>query len=57
MILIEGNTTCFSQDVKSIEINHEKVESCKNCEVGIAVNEKVRPNDNVYKINKNYTIS
>jgi len=45
----------FFQEVKSIEIIMKKVSF--KIEVGIAVNEKVRPNDNVYKIDKNYTMA
>jgi hypothetical protein len=50
IIMIEGTTTSFTQKVTSLEIDKEKVEHCDNCEVGLIVNEKVRPKDKVYSV-------
>jgi len=50
-ILIKGNTTDFQQIVSSMQIEHNAVQIAeKGKSVGIKVNEKVRPNDIVYRI-------
>jgi len=50
-IRIQGHTTDFEQDVKSIQIEHEKVKEAKaGDEVGIKVADKVRKHDKVYKV-------
>ncbi|MHC1635766.1 MAG: translation elongation factor-like protein [Candidatus Methanospirareceae archaeon] len=50
-IRIEGATTSFEQTVESMEIDKKKVESATMGQsVGLKVKERVRENDNVYKI-------
>lgn len=50
-IHIKGATTDFMQIVESIEIDRKKYEEVvAGQEIGIKVNERVRPNDRVYKI-------
>jgi len=49
-IHIKGATTDFIQEVKSMQVEHEKVASVKKGDsVGIKVKDKARPNDKVYK--------
>lgn len=46
-----GSTTCFKMTVKSMEIEGESVEKVtKEQKVGIKVPERVRPNDEVYRV-------
>lgn len=53
MIHIKGGTTDFEQKVKSIQIEHEDLEKAKKGDViGLKVKEKVREEDEVYKILK-----
>ena len=50
-ISIEGVVTNFRQKVDSMEIEHEKIEKAKSGEsIGMKVIDKVRENDNVYRI-------
>lgn len=50
-ISIEGATTNFEQTVDSMEIEHEKIEVAKPGDsIGLKVVDRVRENDNVYKI-------
>lgn len=50
-IRIKGHTTDFEQEIKSIQIEHEKVVSASaGDDIGIKVNERVRKHDKVYKI-------
>ena len=50
-IRIKGGTTDFEQDIDSIQIEHENVESAgKGKMVGFKVKEKVREGDEVYKL-------
>ena len=50
-ISIEGATTNFEQTVESMEIEHQKVEAAKaGNSIGLKVIDRVRENDNVYKI-------
>lgn len=50
-IQIQGATTDFSQTVESMEINREKVQEAQvGQEVGVQVQERVRPGDRVYKL-------
>ncbi len=50
-IRVEGATTSFEQVVESMEIDNKKVETATNGQaIGMKVKEKVRPQDNVYKI-------
>lgn len=48
---IKGNTTDFTQDIKSMQIEHENIQEAKEGDsVGVKVNEKVREGDAVYKV-------
>lgn len=50
-IHIKGHTTDFTQEVSSMQIEHENVsEASAGQSVGIKVKEKVREHDVVYKI-------
>jgi translation elongation factor EF-1alpha len=50
-IRIIGGNTDFEQEIESMQIHHDKVESAKSGdEVGIIVKEKVRSGYKVYKI-------
>jgi translation initiation factor IF-2 len=50
-ISIEGATTNFEQTLDSMQIDRAEVESAdKGQQVGLKVNDRVRPNDAVYKI-------
>jgi len=50
-IHISGHTTDFNQIIDSIEIDNEKVPEVKPGDsFGIKVDEKVRENDDVYKV-------
>jgi len=50
-IHIKGATTDFEQNVDSLQINHQNVDSIKKGEeAGMKVNEKVREKDKIYKI-------
>ena len=49
-IRIKGNTTDFTQEVGSMQVEHKQVkEAGKGDSVGIKVDDKVRVNDLVYK--------
>ncbi len=49
--IVGGEDTDFSQEVESMEIDHESVEKAKKGdEVAIKVDEKVRRNYKVYKL-------
>lgn len=48
-IRVTGHTTDFEQEVKGMQIEHEKVEEAKSGEeVGIKVKDKVRKHDKVF---------
>lgn len=50
-IHIKGHTTDLEQTVESMQIENEPVDRAKaKDDVGIKVKERVRPNDDVYKI-------
>ena len=50
-IRIKGHTTDFEQDVTSMQIEHNTIETAeKGQEIGMKVNDKVREQDKVYKI-------
>jgi len=50
-IRIQGPTTDFEQNVESMQIEHESVQTAKKGQsVGLKVNERVRENDTVYKV-------
>jgi putative protease len=50
-ILIKGATTHFQQKVESIQLEHENIKKGEPGQlIGIAVQEKARPGDTVYKM-------
>jgi len=50
-IKLKGATTDFEQTIDSMQIEHEVVqEAQQGASIGIKVKDKVRPNDNVFKI-------
>jgi putative protease len=50
-IHIKGTTTDLTQTVDSMEVKNEKIEEAKaGDDIGIKVNERVRPGDKVYKV-------
>jgi len=50
-ILIKGPTTNLEETVKSMEIEHEKVQRAEAGQsIGLKVSDRVRENDAVYKI-------
>ena len=50
---ILGHTTNFTQQVESLEIEHEKVEMVNpGAEVALKVNDKVRQGDALYKVSE-----
>jgi len=50
-ILIQGVETNFTQKVESMQIEHESIENAKAGDaIGMKVSDKVRENDQVYKI-------
>lgn len=49
--VVGGVDTDFTQEVKSMEVDHEKIEKAKSGdEVGLKVKEKVRDGYEVYKV-------
>ena len=52
-LMFQGPTTgVYKQKIKSMEINHKKINSVKRGGVGIEINKKVRKNDKVFLIKK-----
>jgi putative protease len=50
-IRIKGATTDFEQQIDSMEIDRQKVDSAgAGQSIGIKVKDRVRPNDKVYKV-------
>lgn len=50
-IRIKGSTTDFEQTLRSMEIEHKKVEKAKRGDaIGLKVEKRVREKDTVYKI-------
>lgn len=50
-IHIKGHTTDFEQEIESMQIDKKPVkEAKKGDDIGIKVNDKVRPNDKVYLV-------
>jgi putative protease len=50
-ISIEGSTTNFEQDVKSMQVQHKEVEQAKKGDsIGMKVKERVREGDKVYRV-------
>ncbi|MFQ5907665.1 MAG: translation elongation factor-like protein [Thermoplasmata archaeon] len=50
-IHVQGATTDFSQEVESMQIEHDVVEGAKQGQsVGVKVKERVRPGDLVYRM-------
>ena len=46
-----GHTTDFTQEIASMEIDHERIESAEiGSEVAIRVDERVRGHDKVYRV-------
>lgn len=51
-IRVKGHTTDFTQKVDSLQLNHQDIEAGKSGdEVGIKVEDKVRPGDTVSLVN------
>lgn len=51
MVKIEGHTTNFRQRVRSLQLNHRQIKLARSgISVGLKVNERVRENDRVYRI-------
>jgi putative protease len=49
-IRIKGTTTDFEQTIKSMEIEHKKIEKAKAGDsIGLKIEDKVRERDTVYK--------
>lgn len=50
-IHIKGATTDFTQQIESMQIEHESINEAKAGQsIGLKVNESVRENDKVYKV-------
>jgi translation initiation factor IF-2 len=50
-IHIKGHTTDFEESISSMQIEHNSVQEVKAGDlVGIKVSQRVRPNDQVYKV-------
>jgi len=50
-LLFRGHTTEFTQQVESMQVEHESVETAKEGDsIGIKVSEKVRSHDKVFKV-------
>ena len=50
-IKIKGHTTNFEQNVGSMQVDHNQIETAeKGQEIGMKVNDKVREADKVYKV-------
>jgi putative protease len=50
-ILIKGATTYFQQKVESIQLENQDIEKGESGQlIGVAVQEKARPGDTVYKM-------
>lgn len=50
-IRIKGHTTNFEQEVGSMQVDHNQIETAeKGQEIGMKVNDKVREQDKVYKV-------
>ena len=49
-IHVQGQTTDFEQNVDSMQLNKEAIESAKSGEIAIKVPEKVRAGDQVFKV-------
>jgi putative protease len=51
MLHFLGHSTDFKQELKSLQIEHKEVDSAKPGEdVAIKVDQKVHPNDSVFKV-------
>ena len=49
-IKVRGSTTDFEQTIKSMQIEHKKVDSAKKGDdLGLKVDDRVRPGDKIYK--------
>ena len=48
---IKGHTTDFEQEIIGMQIEHKNIEKAKRGDdLGIKVNDRVRPGDKVYKV-------
>jgi len=53
LIKISGHDKEFTQEVTSMQIEHEELETAKKgLEIGLKVNEKVKEGDQVFLVNK-----
>ena len=51
VIHILGNTTDFKEEVREIQVSHNKVnEARKGDHIGIKVKDRVRPNDKIFLV-------
>jgi translation initiation factor IF-2 len=51
LVAFRGHTTDLQQEVSSIQIEHEQVESAAaGAEVGVKVDDRVREGDSVYRL-------
>ena len=52
-IHIKGSTTDFKQKIKSMQVEHEKLEAVESgVSIGLKVDKPVRENDVIYKVAK-----
>ena len=52
-IHVKGSTTDFKQKIKSMQVEHEEIETAESgTSIGLKVSKPVRENDTVYKIAK-----
>ena len=50
-IHIKGHTTDFTQEIKSMQVEHENIEAAKKGDaIGLEVKDHVREHDTVYKV-------
>jgi len=50
-ISIEGASTNFKQDIKSMQIQHKEIKTAKKGDsIGLKVKDRVREHDTVYKV-------
>jgi len=51
LLRYKGHTTDFTEEVRSMEVDNQSVDEAKQGDmVGVKVKERVRENDNVYKV-------
>jgi hypothetical protein len=49
-IMIEGETTSFTQNINSMQIDHRDVDTVMDRDVGVKLDQRARENDKVFKI-------